>query len=181
MAYIDQNAKSYGDAIFMLAEELGQTEEIKEDLNVVCDILSQNTQYLELLDTPALPRDERVKILGEAFGKLNTNLVSLCKILAERRMAYLIFKIRDCYIDNYDLAYGIERVEAVSMIALTDEQIKRLKSKLAKATGKQIIITNTIDPSILGGMKLRYMGKQLDGSVKTRLERFEQSLKDIVI
>ena len=100
MAYIDQNAKSYGDAIFMLAEELGQTEEIKEDLNVVCDILSQNTQYLELLDTPALPRDERVKILGEAFGKLNTNLVSLCKILAERRMAYLIFKIRDCYIDN---------------------------------------------------------------------------------
>ena len=46
---------------------------------------------------------------------------------------------------------------------------------------KTIILTNTVDPSILGGVKLRYLGVQLDGSVKTRLDKFEDALKNTVI
>jgi F-type H+-transporting ATPase subunit delta len=56
-----------------------------------------------------------------------------------------------------------------------------MKEKLAKMTGKTIIIKNTVDKSILGGVKLRYSGIQLDGSVKTRLDTFEKSLKNTVI
>jgi len=56
-----------------------------------------------------------------------------------------------------------------------------MAEKLASTTGKKIIIKNTVTPEILGGVKLRYSGKQLDGSVKTRLDKFEQSLKNTVI
>ena len=181
MVYIDQYAKSFGDAIFLLAEELNQTEEIKSDFVLLCDILDSNPEYLKLLDTPALSREERIELADKSFSTLNKNLLNLVKILCERRMTYLLFKIRDCYMSDYDIAYGIERVEAITIIPLTNEQTEKLKTKLEKATGKHIIITNTIDPSILGGMKLRYLGKQIDGSVKSKLDRFEQSLKDIVI
>ena len=181
MAYVDNNAKSYGDALFMLADELKQINEMKDDLDVLCSIINKNPDYLKLLDTPALSRDERVALVDQAFHGLNHNLINLVKILVERRIAYLIFKIRDAYMSAYDIHLGIERVEAVSIIPLTDAQLEKLKNKLAGITGKQIVIKNTIDPSILGGMKLRYLGKQLDGSVKTSLDRFEQSLKDIVI
>ena len=81
----------------------------------------------------------------------------------------------------YDEHYNIERVEAISAIPLTSEQINKLQIKLEKVTGKQIVVTNTIDSSILGGMKLRYLGIQLDGSIKTKLDNFEKSLKELVI
>ena len=85
------------------------------------------------------------------------------------------------FLASYDQSRGIERVEAISAIPLTTAQIERLQHKLHAITNKQIIVNNTIDPDILGGMKLRYLGKQIDGSIKTRLDSFEKSLKDLVI
>ena len=81
----------------------------------------------------------------------------------------------------YDISRGIERVEAISIIPLTAEQINKLTLKLEDLTGKKIIVNNTIDPSILGGMKLRYLGQQIDGSIKTKLDKIDKSLKDLVI
>ena len=181
MSYIDNNAKNYGDALFMLAKELDEIEIVKNDFDTLCEVIEQNSEYLKLLDTPSLSREERVKLVDTAFGALNKNLVNMVKILTERRLVYLIHKIREAYVLAYDEHFGIERVEAISAIPLSNDQINKLKFKLEKVTGKQIVVTNTIDSSILGGMKLRYLGIQLDGSIKTKLDNFEKSLKDLVI
>ena len=181
MSYIDSNAKNYGVAIFMLAKELNEIDTVKVDFDTLCKAIEHNQEYLKLLDTPSLSREERVKLVDTAFSTLNKNLVNMLKILAERRLAYLICKSREAYIVAYDEHYEIERVEAISAIPLNTEQINKLRLKLEKVTGKQIIVTNTIDSSILGGMKLRYLGIQLDGSIKTKLDSFEKSLKDLVI
>ena len=181
MTYIDSNAKNYGNALFMLAKELNEIDSVKNDFDVLIKALEQNTDYLKLLDTPSLSREERVRLVDSAFNGLNKNLVNMVKILAERRLIHLIFKINESYLVDYDEHYGIERVEAISAIPLSIEQLDKLKLKLEKVTGKQIIVTNTIDSSILGGMKLRYLGIQIDGSIKTKLDNFEKSLKDLVI
>lgn len=181
MSYIDNNAKNYGDALFMLAKELDEIDIVKNDFDTLSAVVEENSEYLKLLDTPSLSREERVKLVDAAFGTLNKNLVNLIKILAERRLVYLVSKIRQAYMLAYDEHYNIERVDAISAIPLTSEQINKLQLKLEKVTGKQIVVTNTIDSSILGGMKLRYLGIQLDGSIKTKLDNFEKSLKDLVI
>ena len=85
------------------------------------------------------------------------------------------------YLSEYDKARGIERVEAVTAVAMTEAQLAALRAKLTALTGKTVVIRNTTDPTILGGMKLRYSGLQLDGSVRSRLDAFERSLKEIVI
>ena len=181
MSYIDNNAKNYGDALFMLAKELDEIDTVKSDFDTLCEVMQTNSEYLKLLDTPSLSREERVNLVDKAFNTLNKNLVNMIKILAERRLVYLVFKIREAYVLAYDAHYNIERVEAISAIPLSSEQLNKLQLKLEKVTGKQIIVTNTIDSSILGGMKLRYLGMQLDGSIKTKLDNFEKSLKDLVI
>lgn len=181
MTYVDNNAKSYGDALFSLAYELGKSDAVADDLEAVVTALRKAPDYVKLLDTPALAREERVALIEEAFGELDRDLVNLLKMLSERRLSYMIFKIRDAYIADCDEVAGIERVEAISSIPLTEAQTERLAERLAAATGKRIVVNNTVDPSILGGMKLRYMGKQIDGSLKTRLDGFEQSLKDLII
>ena len=81
----------------------------------------------------------------------------------------------------YDKSRGIEHVEAVTAVAMTDAQISKMAEKLSAMTGKTVVIKNTVAPEILGGVKLRYSGTQLDGSVKTRLDSFEKSLKNTVI
>lgn len=175
------DAKEYGKALYLLAKENGNEERVKEDVNTLLAILKNEKEYLKLLDTPALSKTERVNAADGAFGALDGYLVNTVKIMTEKRMAHAIPSALEGFSLAYDEDKGIERVEAVSAVALGKEQLETLKTKLEKLTGKTIIIENTVDKSILGGMTIRYMGVQLDGSVKTRLEAFEKSLKNLVI
>ena len=85
------------------------------------------------------------------------------------------------YYALYDESRGILRVEAVTAIPLSDSQRDAMTKKLSLSLRKTVILTNTVDKSTLGGVTLRYSGVQLDGSVKTRLDKFEAALKNTVI
>ena len=171
----------YGKALFMLAEERGGTELCLRDLAAVCEILKQNPKYVKLLDTPAVTKAEKLALIDEAFASLDGDLVSLIKILAERHSVYTFFGVRDAFVSLYNSSRGIEEAEAVSAVPMDDTQLKRLREKLEAMTGKKILLKNTVSPEILGGVKLRFSGKQIDGSVRTRLQKFEESLKNTVI
>ena len=181
MADLNSGAKAYGDALFMLAEELSETEEIKRHADIVCATIEANPSYTSLLDSPAISREERLALIDGSFGSLNKNLVNLVKILAEKRLTHLLTRVLECFLAEYDRSRGIERVSVISAVPMTAEQIARLRAKLEAITGKQIIVNNTCDPSLLGGMKLRYQGIQLDGTVKTKLDGFAKRLSELVI
>ena len=171
----------YGKALFMLTEESGTTEAALSDVEAAGDIFDKNPEYVKLLDTPAVPKTEKLALAEEAFASFDENVKNLIKILCEKHSVHAFKDVRKSYVLLYNESRGIEHVEAVTAVRMTEEQVLRLTEKLAAMTGKKIIIKNTVAPEILGGVKLRYSGKQLDGSVKTRLDKFEASLKNTVI
>ena len=174
-------AREYGRALFMLTEEVGSTERVREDAKCLARLLANNPGYKSMLDTPALTPDERLKLIDEAFSSLDEHLVNVLKMLAKKRMTYAAERMLAVYEDEYMQSRGIVRAEVISAVALDDGQRERIAQRLGKITGKQIIIDNKVDPSILGGIKLRYMGIQRDGSVKARLESFASALGATVI
>ena len=175
------DAKEYGKALFLLTEEDGTTAAVAEELEAVRKILGENPRYEKLLDTPALAKDEKLLLIDRAFSSLNENLVNLLKILCKKHSVYRLPKIAGAYAALYDEARGIERVEALTAIAMTPRQIDALAEKISRMTGKTAVVKNTVDPAVLGGVVLRYAGKQFDGSVRARLSALEKSLKEIVL
>ena len=173
--------KEYGKALFMLSEELGNTEEVLADLTAVAEVFEQNPAYQKLLDTPAVSKSEKLALVSEAFLSVEESGVNLIKILCEKHSVHAFCDVSKIFRALYNEARGIENVEAVSAVAMSEEQIARMTEKLSNMTGKKIILKNTVSPEILGGVKLRYSGIQLDGSIKTRLDKIEKSLKNIVI
>ncbi len=174
-------AEEYGKALFMLAEEEKITDRIKEELEVLMAAISESPDYLKLLDTHAVSKSERLSLVDEAFGSFSVNLKNLIKILSENRCAYLLPSVSGAFIDCYYKSRGILPAEAVTAIALTDAQMKALTERLEAKTGKTVLLSCRVDPSILGGVVLRYSDTQLDGSVKTRLDKFEEALSNIIV
>lgn len=175
------DTKEYGKALFLLTEECGTADTALIDVKAADEIFKGNPEYVKLLDTPSVTKSEKLLLVDEAFISFDENVKNLIKILCERRLIFTFSEVRKSYEELYNRSRGIEHVEAVTAIPMTDGQLSRMEEKLASMTGKKIIIKNTVNPEILGGVKLRYSGKQLDGSVKTRLDKFEQSLKNTVI
>ncbi len=181
MTDLNGGMKAYGEALFSLTEELGVTERVLDDVKTLSEAIGKSPEYLGMLDSPALSREERLGLIDRSFSSLDKNLVNMAKLLCERRLCYALPKALDAFVSVYESSRGIERVEVISAIPLSPGQCARLKAKLEGITKKQIIISNTHDPSLLGGMKLRYMGIQLDGSVRSKLDGFEKSLSELVI
>ena len=175
------DAKEYGKALFELAKESDKTESFLSELNLVRDAFVENPDYQKLLDTPALPKTEKLALIDEAFVGIDEYVLTLLRILCEQRSVYLFPKVADSFAMLYDEAMGIERVEAITAVSMTDKQLEAMKKKLEAITGKTVIIKNAVDSSIIGGVVLRYSGIQLDGSIKTRLEDFRKNLSNIVM
>lgn len=51
----------------------------------------------------------------------------------------------------------------------------------SRLTGKTVSLTCRTDPTLLGGITLRYGGIQLDDSIRSRLERLRRSLSQTVV
>ncbi len=175
------NVKEYAEALFLLTEECGTTDEALADVKTVNLLLSEYPDYKNLLDTPALSKSERLALIDEAFGKIGEHTRNLFKILAERHGVHCFPKLAEAFFEYYDTSRGIIRADILSAVPLSERQTEALTEKLEKITGKSVTLTNTVDKSLIGGVKLRYGGVQLDSSLKTRLESFERSLLGTVV
>ena len=173
--------KEYASALLSLAGESGLTDRIYEELCTLKALLTENPEYTKLLDTPAMKKEERLALAAEAFGEFSEYLLNLIMILSERHLAAGLARLADEYAALYDEERGILRAEAISAVAMSEEQIKKIADKIGKSTGKTVIVKNIIDPSMLGGLKLRYAGTQLDGTVRASLDRFERALRGSVL
>ena len=173
--------KEYASALFSLAHEVGQADRISNELATLKAVLNENPEYTRLLDTPAMKKEERLALAADAFGGFSEYLLNLIMILSEKHLAVGLTRLADEFTALYDEERGILRAEAVTAVAMSSEQIKRLQSKLSANTGKTVILKNILDPSMLGGVKLRYAGTQLDGTVKASLDRFERAFEESVL
>lgn len=175
------NTKEYGKALFMLAKEEGNEERFLEELFLISGILEKNPDYVKLLDTPAIPTDEKTRLVDDVFSQFHPYICNFIKILCEKRAVWCFERCKKIYFSEYDEYSNTLRAEAITAYPMTEVQKEALENKLGKITGKNIILENTIDKSVIGGVRLRYSGKQLDGSVKAHLESLRKSLSDAVV
>ena len=175
------DVKEYARALFLLTEESGTTAAALNDTELVLAAMKGNPSYAKLLDTPALPTAVKTRLIDEAFAVIDHSVRNLIKLLCERHAVHDTVKVMEAYRALCDEAFGVLRVEAITVVPMKSAQTDALKKKLTQMTGKKVIIRNTVDQTILGGMKLRYAGVQIDGSLRSRLDTLESNLKEIVI
>ena len=168
--------KEYGDALYSLAMEENCPDEVLEGLSLAVAAFQENPGYLTLVQNPALPKEERLGLLDKAFEGVHTYVLRLLKLLCERSALSLAPGALEQFKSLLYAERGILPVEAITAVPLTEEQQKALMDKLAAKTGKTILLETRLDPSVLGGVKLRYEGKELDGTAAGRLSALRRAL-----
>ena len=177
-----QRAVTYAQALYDLAkdENLGKT--ILEELSVLKTVFVDTPQYSKLLSTPDIPKQERCNVLDEAFrGKVHPYVLNFLKILTEKDCIRQFPACCDAYRGFYNEDNGILVVKVQSAVTLTPAQTEKLIAKLEAITGKQIDLHCSVDAAQLGGLRLIYDGKQVDGTVKNRLDTIGKLLKNTVL
>ena len=172
----------YGEALYTLALEEGLTGDLLAQLNALQEAFRESPDFIRLLSSPNLTKQERCQIIDDSFrGKLQPYVLNFLKILTEK--GYMKY-YGDCYAtfeDLYNRDNGILPVTAITAVAMSDDQVKKLAEKLSRATSKQVKLLNKVDPSVLGGVRLDYDGKRLDDTVSHRMDSITKALKGTVL
>lgn len=170
-------AVRYGEILYDLAAEEALTERVLQELDMAAACIDAEPQYLKLLTTPNVPLKERCALLDEAFGAaVHPYVVNFLKVLCQEGLLRDLHTTQRAYRTRYNADNGIVEVRAVSAIALSEHNQRRLCEKLAAMTGKKIALTTRVDPTVLGGLRLDLDDMRLDGTVQHRLEALRKTL-----
>lgn len=173
---------AYGEALYSLAREENLSQVIYDQLKVLSASFAQEPDFVRLLSSPSLPKSERCQILDDCFrGKIHAYVLNFMKILTEKGYMRQFDQCVLAYRELYNRDNGILPVTAVTAVALNDAQADRLRQKLVSITGKRIELTNKLDPTVLGGIRLDYDGKRVDGTVAHRLDAVRSMLQNTVL
>ncbi len=177
-----QTGSIYGESLYALALEEGLTQPIGDQLQALAQSFSEEPGFIRLLSSPNLTKQERCRILDDSFrGKIQPYLLNFLKILTEKGCMRHFGDCCAAYRDCFNRDNGILPVCAVTAVPLTVDQTSQLREKLAGITGKTIDLVNRVDPACLGGIRLDYDGKRLDGTVAHRLDTVRDLLKNTVL
>ena len=177
-----QIATTYAQALYDLAKDEQLTEPICAQLQALQAGFAAEPDFVRLLSSHSLPKEQRCGILEDSFrDQVHTYVLSFLKILVEKDYVRHFSECCKAYKIFYNQDHGILPVQAVTAAKLTDDQARRLTEKLEKLTGKTVELENRVDASVLGGVRLDYDGKRVDGTVKNRLDAIGALLKNTVL
>ena len=172
----------YGEALYDLARAEGLSEGILQELSALSESFNAEPQFLHLLASPNLSKQERCAVLDDSFrSRVHPYVLNFLKILTEKGYARQFPDCVKAYREHYNADNGILSVTAVTAAPLRAEQTDRLTEKLSSITGKTVALTNRLDPSVLGGIRLDYSGKRLDDTILHRLESVRTMLRSTVL
>ena len=173
---------NYAYALYDLAADEQLTGEVLEQLQLLDTGFAAEPDFLRLLAAPNVPKQERCDVVDKSFrGKVHPYVLNFLKLLTERGYARYFSDCRKAYEDRYNQDNGIMPVCAVTAVPLQPAQAARLTEKLETITGKTVKLENRVDPACLGGVRLLYDGKQVDGTVQNRLDSIGNLLKNTVL
>ena len=179
---MSQIGSVYGQALYGLAKDENLSDIVLQELTVLEESFRAEPQFLSLLAAPNVAVEERCRILDECFrDKVHQYVLNFLKILTEKGVIKAFSACVSAYRAQYNEDHQILPVTAVTAVPLSAEQISRLTEKLSAITGKNAQILNRVDPDCLGGVRLDYDGKRIDGSVANRLDSVRNMLKNTVL
>lgn len=170
----------YGGALYELALDEGLSQAVGRELTQVTALFDGNPDYWRFLSTLSIPKAERCAALDEAFGgRIQPYLLNFLKLLCENGT---IGHLKGCaqeYRRRYNEDNGIVEIRAVTAVAMSQTLRDRLKAKLEATLGKTVELQCRVDPQCMGGVLLELPGRQLDGTIRHRLDTLGKTLQSV--
>lgn len=171
-------ARRYAKALLIIAKKEKRIQEISDELSSLLVLIERVTRFWQVVNNPLYNLDRRKRVLSEVarVTGMSPPVVGLLRLLLDKdRMKYLPFII-SVYNEMADEAMGRVRASIYAAMEPTKEEKEKIREKLTRVTGKEVILETIQDTSLIGGMVTKIRGLVLDGSLRTQLSRIRENL-----
>jgi F-type H+-transporting ATPase subunit delta len=174
-------AGRYATALFELGLEEKALEQIETDLNRFGEALDAVEDLQRLVKSPMFSAEEQGRALGAVLDELEVEGLTknfLLLVSKNRRLFATPDMIR-----AFRALLAAHRGEMSATVTaaakLTDTQVTALKQALKAALGKDVMLDQQVDPSLIGGLMVKVGSRMIDTSLRTKLTSLKHAMKEV--
>ncbi len=174
-------AERYAGSLFELAQEDNAVEAVEKDLADIETLLSESTDLQRLVKSPVFSADDQYRAISAIVEKAGiSDLVgNFLRVAASNRRLFAVPDMIRGFRRIAAEARGEVTADVTSAHALTAAQQRELEATLKGVAGKDVSVNLAVDPSILGGLVVKLGSRQIDTSLKTKLNSLKLALKEV--
>lgn len=173
------SANRYAKALFDVAlAEKADLAKVDQDLEAAVVMLRGSPDLTLNLSRGSITDAQRQQLMervSQAMG-LSAPVAKMLVLLGKNRRLELVPDLSAAYRERLLAHQNIVRAEVKSAAPLSPNQTRALQDSLSKVTGKNVELSVSVDPELLGGVVATIGSTVYDGSVKTQLQRMRQEL-----
>lgn len=165
----------YAKAILDLAKDQNSAPAVNDDMKLIINAIADNKELKSLLNSPVVKAAQKTAVLKEVFANTNAITTGLVDVLADNKRIPLLDAVATEYTSLFDASQGFQKAHVTTAVALTDDMNAKVLAKVKELTGKEALIENTIDESILGGFILRVGDLQYNASIANNFNKLKRT------
>ncbi|WP_411552425.1 F0F1 ATP synthase subunit delta [Paenibacillus lautus] len=169
-------AKRYARALFEVAAQQQKGLEVEEELRAVVHAIEGDADIPKFIATPNVPQSVKMNVISQALaGKVSQPVLNTIELLLDRGRAEMFAELLNSYVKIQGASLGLADATVYSTYPLSDQEKEQVASEFGQLAHQKIRVTNVVDESLLGGLKVVIGDKLYDGSIAGKLERLEKS------
>jgi F-type H+-transporting ATPase subunit delta len=174
-------AGRYATALFELALEAKALDQVAADLNRFGEALDAFEDLVRLVKSPVFSAEEQGRALAAILQELKIEGLTrnFLLLVAKNRRLFATPDMIHAFRAMLARHRGEMGASVIAATKLTETQVTALKQALTAALGKNVMLEERVDPTLLGGLVVKVGSRMVDSSLRTRLNSLKVAMKEV--
>lgn len=151
--------------------------EVRDQTERIIRIVRSNMDLSSSLQDSSYTPEQRNSLARNVFAQANPVLVDVLAVMAERGDFALLSRVWESYGEQVERKLNVTVVDVTTVVPL-DDHLREVITKKAEADlGTKVVLRESIDKSLIGGILMSANGKRIDASMTSQLEAARNVLK----
>jgi F-type H+-transporting ATPase subunit delta len=169
-------SKEYALAFYQYGNDLGKVGSLEKEFGLLVESINKEPDFKKMIAHPKLTTSEKKEIISKIMSSFDEDLQNFCFVLVDNGRFVHLEEIYEQFVALIKKEQTVMIVTATSSEKLSDKHIASLTNELKLKYDKKIEIVAIVDENVLGGVRLEFNGKVLDGTLKTSLDDLKSNL-----
>lgn len=163
---------NYAKALLMLANDLGQSDEVMKDMKLVNEVCNENKVLNTIFTNPSIKMEKKVGVVEELFReKISKTAMAFLTFVIRKRRGINLKGISKMFLEQYREANNIVVADVMTAVEVNPEYLERIRVGVANFTGKNVEVYSHTTNKMLGSFYLTFGTYLYDARIRTRIAR----------